>query len=414
MKVSIKEIGVKEGRRSLDPVHVKELAESIRELGLLNPLTVDREKVLIAGLHRLEAVKLLGWAEVECTVSSLEGLQAELAEIDENFVRSDLSVVEYGEMLLRRKEIYEAIHPEVRHGGDRKSGRIKCAKCTLDTPKSFVDDTAEKLKVDPCTVRRQIQTARNLTPETKEIIKDADTKISRKAALKLSRLAPGQQREAAQLLAAQKIRTVDEYVAGREEMGETSDRSEPVGEQKTVAYGAKTADKEAFGVETADRETSCVEEAGREIPREEVSGIKASGTEMFIMDEPRRGNMAEETGKPEKEPGTQDGKMRRDKNGESGVPDTPSKEPSISLKEIVAELKNPDKDCSGTPDSFLQEYDAFVRKFHREIGWYSNPYYDTVYPLLTAAQLAELERMTDSICSAAEALFERAAQMRKS
>lgn len=73
-----------------------------------------------------------------------------------------------------------------------------------------------------------------------------------------------------------------------------------------------------------------------------------------------------------------------------------------------------DGSLQGTPDSFLQEYDAFVWKFHREIGWYSNPYYDTVYPLLTAAQLAELERMTDSICSAAEALLERAAQMRKS
>ena len=60
MQVPIKNIQIKEGRRSLDANHVKELTDSIRELGLLNPITVDRELFLIAGLHRLEAVRILG------------------------------------------------------------------------------------------------------------------------------------------------------------------------------------------------------------------------------------------------------------------------------------------------------------------------------------------------------------------
>ena len=38
--------------------------------------------ILIAGLHRLEAAKLLGWEEIECNISSLEGLQAELASTE--------------------------------------------------------------------------------------------------------------------------------------------------------------------------------------------------------------------------------------------------------------------------------------------------------------------------------------------
>ena len=104
MLVFIGEIQIKEGRRRLDRSHVQELADSIRQLGLLNPITIDRENCLIAGLHRLEAAKMLGWPEIECTVSSLDGLQAELAEIDENIVRSGLSALEYGEALLRRKE----------------------------------------------------------------------------------------------------------------------------------------------------------------------------------------------------------------------------------------------------------------------------------------------------------------------
>ena len=79
MQISIDEIRLRDGRRKLDTDHIKELADSIQELGLLNPITIDREYFLIAGLHRLEAAKQLGWTKVECTVSSLEGLQAELA-----------------------------------------------------------------------------------------------------------------------------------------------------------------------------------------------------------------------------------------------------------------------------------------------------------------------------------------------
>ena len=78
-----------------------------------------------------------------------------------------------------------------------------------------------------------------------------------------------------------------------------------------------------------------------------------------------------------------------------------------SLKEIIAELKDPDKDCSGTPDSFLQEYTAFVRKFHRELDWYSDPYYDTVYPCLTKGQLAKLKGLGNSLCQAAEDFFQK-------
>mgnify|MGYP007105069039 FL=1 len=109
---------------------------------------------------------------------------------------------------------------------------------------------------------------------------------------------------------------------------------------------------------------------------------------------------------PEPEVPRQAGK---DKAVPSSACVTPDKEPQggISLKEIIADLKDPDKDCSGTPDSFLQEYDAFVRKFHREIDWYNDPYYDTVYPFLTDGQLTDLRSLTDSIISSVEELFQK-------
>ena len=157
-------------------------------------------------------MKLLGRTEIECTVSNLDGLQVALAEIDENFVRKDLSDDEFRELLLRRKEIYESLHPETKatyEGGAFRGNQHQ--KVVADkmsaTTKSFVDDTADRLGVDPRTVRRELQTAKNLTPEAKKIIKDA--KVTKSDALKLSRLPPEQQAEAAVQLVESKNHSVE-------------------------------------------------------------------------------------------------------------------------------------------------------------------------------------------------------------
>ena len=199
MKIKISDIRINPGRRDLKQQNVDELARSIKAVGLMNPITVTQDNTLIAGLHRLEAAKLLGWTEIECTVSDAEGIQAELAEIDENFVRAGLSHRELGDLLLRRKELYEALHPETQQG-KRNGQTVKSGNLTLLEAKPFSQDTAEKLGVSKRTVERLVQTAANLTPEAKKVIREADDKISRDAALKISRLPPDQQEEAAAVL----------------------------------------------------------------------------------------------------------------------------------------------------------------------------------------------------------------------
>ena len=199
MRMKISEIKINPGRRDTQQRNVEELARSIAAVGLMNPITVTQDNTLIAGLHRLEAVKLLGWTEIECVVSKADGLQAELAEIDENFVRAGLSHRELGDLLLRRKELYEAIHPETRQG-QRNGQTAKNANFSLLETKSFAQDTADKLGVSKRTVEQLVQTARDLTPEAKKTIRDAGDKITKGAALKISRLPPDQQEEAAAVL----------------------------------------------------------------------------------------------------------------------------------------------------------------------------------------------------------------------
>ena len=101
MKVQIVQIKVNEERREADPEGIQELADSISQVGLINPITIDQKYALIAGLHRLEAAKLLGWTEIECTVSSLEGLLAKLAEVDEAEAKRNLRGASPGDKKLK-------------------------------------------------------------------------------------------------------------------------------------------------------------------------------------------------------------------------------------------------------------------------------------------------------------------------
>ncbi len=220
MKIKISNIKINPGRREAAPEAVQELARSIAAVGLLNPITLDQNYTLIAGLHRLEAAKLLGWTEIECSVTSMDGLQAELAEIDENIVRAGLSRQEMGEQFLRRKEIYEMLHPETKAGAAQAVGmnlaignNVSAKLAPTTKAKPFVQDTAEKTGMSKRTISRLLQIANNLSGDARRIVEAND--MTQDTALKISRLPYHHQAEAASLLAAGTFQSVDEYVVDR-------------------------------------------------------------------------------------------------------------------------------------------------------------------------------------------------------
>jgi ParB-like nuclease domain len=120
-------------RRAIRHDLVARLAESMEKRGLLQPITVrppvGGEYSLVCGRHRLEAAKRLGWSTIAASVTDLDDDQAELAWIDENLIRGALSPAERALHILRRKELYEKLHHETRHGGaPGKAGGGKKAK----------------------------------------------------------------------------------------------------------------------------------------------------------------------------------------------------------------------------------------------------------------------------------------------
>lgn len=79
-------------RQRRDLVNIDELAESIRARGLINPITVTGDLVLVAGERRLEACRQLGWANIPYQLASdLSPDELHAIELEENIKRVDLS-----------------------------------------------------------------------------------------------------------------------------------------------------------------------------------------------------------------------------------------------------------------------------------------------------------------------------------
>jgi DNA modification methylase/ParB-like chromosome segregation protein Spo0J len=203
--IPIAAIEIPAGRR---PVRdLGPLRDSIEELGLLNPVTVTESHRLIAGLHRIGACKLLNWEDIPAIVVPLDGLRAELAEIDENLVRCELTVMERSEQIARRKVIYEALHPETKNGaqGRRGSGAGQRVEVSEKETISFSEDTASKAGVSPRTVRHEVQIATNIDEKIKDQIRDTPLADNKKELLNLARVPREKQKAVVEAASSQNI-----------------------------------------------------------------------------------------------------------------------------------------------------------------------------------------------------------------
>jgi ParB/RepB/Spo0J family partition protein len=107
-----------ERARHLRTEVIDQIAESFRQVGQLQPIIVqpnsDRDVgyMLIAGLHRLRAARVLKWGYIKCHVyMGLAAFEAEEIELRENLDRGDLSTAEADMHMARlieiRKEQYK-------------------------------------------------------------------------------------------------------------------------------------------------------------------------------------------------------------------------------------------------------------------------------------------------------------------
>ena len=82
-------------RKVFDPAALDELADSIRQHGILQPLSVRRRGntyELIAGERRLRAAQLAGVTDIPCIIMSMDDRESGMAAMVENLQRQDLTL----------------------------------------------------------------------------------------------------------------------------------------------------------------------------------------------------------------------------------------------------------------------------------------------------------------------------------
>lgn len=165
----------------LDPETREALKQDIAAHGVLVPLLVTQDLVIISGHERWQIAKELGMSEVPCEVRVVEDdAEAERLLVADNVLRRQLSVMERARLVARLKESWG-----VRRGINQHSSMGHVG------PPKTVDDIAEALGESPRTVKR-LARLNDLIPELAALV-DAG-KLGAVAAEQLAALDPEAQK----------------------------------------------------------------------------------------------------------------------------------------------------------------------------------------------------------------------------
>lgn len=138
-------------RKNFEDEAIIRLADSIRQYGILQPLSVRRLTTdgyeIIAGERRLRAAKLLGLNEVPCIIINVDQQQSAELAIIENIQRENLNIFEQAGAIASLIDIYKLTQEQIAR--------------QLSTSQSYV---ANKLRILRLTAKeRQLILQHNLT-----------------------------------------------------------------------------------------------------------------------------------------------------------------------------------------------------------------------------------------------------------
>ncbi len=203
--------------------NVEDLEKSISTVGLIAPLVISEENVILAGARRFQALLNLGFTEAPVFVIKGTELEKELISIDENLVRKDLSKIELESHLRRAKEIYQALNPdeeftikeetvsiptgETDDNGDEIMETKKVVKLPAE---KFLNLVADKTGLSP----KQIHEAINRDEQADEVVKVArkNGELSLSQTNELVKLSKKDQKAAVEVVKGLPVREIKQFV----------------------------------------------------------------------------------------------------------------------------------------------------------------------------------------------------------
>ena len=159
---------------------VSDLEKSIQAVGMIAPLVITPDNVLLAGARRYQALKNLGVDEAFVTVLDKGELEQELVSIDENLVRKNLDKLEMEGNLRRAKELYEALFPEEEMESetldeDDQGTKLKSEKLPAQ---KFLEKVSEKTGLSPKQIHQAINRDSKACDQVKTARKKGELSLS--------------------------------------------------------------------------------------------------------------------------------------------------------------------------------------------------------------------------------------------
>ena len=211
MRLALDRIAIGRRLRPLNPARVQTFIEDPSALD--QPIIVrprmtagGADHELVAGGHRLEAAARIKRPDIEVIVKEYDDNQAILAQIDENLQREELTALDRAIFLAERKRVWEAMHPDARRGGDRRSKARREAIERQSLPFGFSRAAAEAVGLSERTIRDAVALVEALGPEATRRLQGtpvADNAAELKA---LAKLDPTKRAKAVEKLAAGEAR----------------------------------------------------------------------------------------------------------------------------------------------------------------------------------------------------------------
>jgi ParB family transcriptional regulator, chromosome partitioning protein len=186
--ILVNQVVVGRRMRTTDPAKVREIAQSFRDIGIINPISIDENCKLIAGSHRLAAAKECGWETIRAIVFTHNELINQLQEIDENLFVNALCYISQSENIAKREEILGVLGKRTKRGQSAANGIFS------------TDELAEKLGVSNRVYRLRRQVS-NLIPVARDALRGTRHAHNLVDLVLLSRLEDEVQQRVAELIA---------------------------------------------------------------------------------------------------------------------------------------------------------------------------------------------------------------------
>jgi len=204
--IAIKTIKIGQRFSTPDAAEIRARADSINEVGLLEPVGVNKDHSLIYGLTRIEAAKLLGWKKIPAQIFDVDEPTAKFMELCENLQRRELTVFARAEALEKSKELYQKMHP-------KQDGRSPQGKFyPTDNSRNFGAKIEKETGIKERNINLDIEAVKDIAPAARKIIPGTPIEDCRCELKRLGKLPEDEQKQVAKLIKKGEAETVKEAV----------------------------------------------------------------------------------------------------------------------------------------------------------------------------------------------------------